>query len=532
MPPETKYAKSGDINIAYQVIGDAPIDLVYVAGWVSHLDYFWEEPSYARFLRRLASFARLILLDKRGTGLSDRVAELPTIEERMDDVRAVLDGVGSERAALVGLSEGGPLCALFAATYPERTSALVMIGSYARRLWALDYPWGTTIEESQSFLDQIERGWGGPVALARRAPSRATDERFRQWWATYLRMSASPGAALALTRMNFEIDIRHVLPAIRVPTLILHRTNDMAMRVEGSRYMAERIAGARYVELPGPDHLPFVGDQDAILDEIEGFLTGVRHGGELDTVLATVLVAEIAGSAKRATEAGDGRPQELLDAWQTTVREQLARFRGRQVELAEGRLLATFDGTVRAVRCACAISTAVQGLGLQVKAGVHTGECHLVGDRVEGFAVDTGAQIAALALAGEVLASSTVKDLVAGSGIQFEDRGTSSLKGGPEGGRDGWRLFRIVQSPGPAAVPRTVTDAIARRSAGPLSQREQEVATLVSLGLSNRQIAEDLVIAESTAERHVANILNKLGYHSRAQIAAWAVEQARAQGRR
>ncbi|HLJ66244.1 MAG TPA: alpha/beta fold hydrolase [Chloroflexota bacterium] len=532
VPPETKYARSGDINIAYQVIGDAPIDLVYVAGWVSHLDYFWEEPSYARFLRRLASFARLILLDKRGTGLSDRVAELPTIEERMDDVRAVLDGVGSERAALVGLSEGGPLCALFAATYPERTSALVMIGSYARRLWALDYPWGTTIEESQSFLDQIERGWGGPVALARRAPSRATDERFRQWWATYLRMSASPGAALALTRMNFEIDIRHVLPAIRVPTLILHRTNDMAMRVEGSRYMAERIAGARYVELPGPDHLPFVGDQDAILDEIEGFLTGVRHGGELDTVLATVLVAEIAGSAKRATEAGDGRPQELLDAWQTTVREQLARFRGRQVELAEGRLLATFDGTVRAVRCACAISTAVQGLGLQVKAGVHTGECHLVGDRVEGFAVDTGAQIAALALAGEVLASSTVKDLVAGSGIQFEDRGTSSLKGGPEGGRDGWRLFRIVQSPGPAAVPRTVTDAIARRSAGPLSQREQEVATLVSLGLSNRQIAEDLVIAESTAERHVANILNKLGYHSRAQIAAWAVEQARAQGRR
>jgi class 3 adenylate cyclase len=420
------------------------------------------------------------------------------------------------------------MCTLFAATYPERASALIMFGSYARRLWASDYPWGTTPEESQSFLDQIERGWGGPVALARRAPSLATDERFRQWWATYLRMSVSPGAALALTRMNCEIDIRHVLPTVRVPTLILHRTDDMAIPVEASRCMAERIPGARYVELPGADHLMFVGDQDAILDEIEDFLTGVRRGGEPDTILATVLFADIVGSTEHKAREGDRRWRGLLQALDRLMRQELARFRGREVDLTGGVLLATFDGPARAIRCACAISTAAHQLGLPMRAGVHTGECRLVDGRVEGVAVQTGARIGALAEAGEVLVSSIVKDLVAGSGIQFEDCGTHVLKGVP----DAWRLFRVVQRAEPATAARGVDRAVPERRAGPLSHREREVAMLVTLGLSNRQIAEELVIAEPTAERHVANILNKLGYHSRTQIAAWAVERGLSRGER
>src|SRR5215204_4309721 len=299
--PETMYARSGDVNIAYQVIGDAPLDLVFVMGWVSHMEYFWREPTFARFLLRLASFSRLILFDKRGTGLSDRVPinQLPTLEQRMDDVRAVMDAAGSERAALIGVSEGGPMCALFAATYPERTSALIMVGTYPRRLWAPDYPWGETSEERQHFIEQCRRDWGTDVRLAMRAPSLAHDERFRDWWTTYLRMSASPGAATALVQMNMEIDIRHILPAIRVPTLIIHRMGDRS------------IPGARYVELPGDDHLPFVGDQDAILDEIEHFLTGVRPAPEADRVLATVLAVEFADAALSATRLGDRRWAEL-----------------------------------------------------------------------------------------------------------------------------------------------------------------------------------------------------------------------------
>ncbi|HEY8684128.1 MAG TPA: adenylate/guanylate cyclase domain-containing protein [Chloroflexota bacterium] len=442
MPPETRYAKSGEVNIAYQVMGDGPIDLVYVPGWVSHLEYAWEEPGLARFLKRLASFARLIMFDKRGTGLSDRVAELPTLEQRMDDVRAVMDAVGSERATLLGTSEGGPMCILFAATYPDRTSALIMIGCYARRLWAPDYPWGATDEEMTSFLGQIERGWGGPVALSKRAPSLATDEWFRGWWATYLRMSASPGAALVLTRMNSEIDIRHILPAVHVPTLIMHRTDDMAIPVEGSRYMAGLIPDARYVELPGGDHLVFVGNQDEMLDEVEEFLTGMRHGGDLDTILATVLFTDIVASTERATELGDRRWRELLEAHYALVRGEFRRFRGREVNTTGDGFLATFDGPARAIRCAIAISSAVQRLGLQIRAGVHTGECQIVEGQVGGIAVHTGARIMALAGAGEVLVSSTVKDLVAGSGLQFEDRGMHTLKGV----RDEWRLFRVVQS--------------------------------------------------------------------------------------
>ena len=298
------YARSGDVNIAYQVIGDGPLDLVFVMGWVSHMEYFWREPNFSRFLMRLASFSRLILFDKRGTGLSDRVpiAQLPTLEQRMDDVRAVMDAVGSERAALCGVSEGGPMCSLFAATYPEKTVALVMIGTYAKRIRDDDYPWAPTTEERQHFFQEMQEQWGGPVGLEERAPSMADDPQFREWWATYLRMGASPGAALALTEMNAQIDVRQVLPSIRVPALVVHRVEDMCLRVEEGRYVAAKIPGAKYVELPGKDHLPFVGDQEAILDEVEEFLTAVRHRLEDDRVLATVLFTHLEEGAEHAED--------------------------------------------------------------------------------------------------------------------------------------------------------------------------------------------------------------------------------------
>ena len=308
------YARSGDVNIAYQVTGDAPLDLVFVMGWVSHLEYFWREPTFARFLLRLASFSRLILFDKRGTGLSDRVPinQLPTLEQRMDDVRAVMDAVGSERAALCGVSEGGPMCSLFAATYPEKTLALVMIGTYAKRIRDAEYPWGPTQEQREHFFDVMREQWGGPVGIDERAPSVADDPKFRDWWATYLRMGASPGAAVALTQMNAEIDVRNVLPSIRVPSLVIHRTDDQCLKVEEGRFVADRIPGAKFVELPGDDHLPFVGDQDAILDEVEEFLTGVRHPIEPDTVLATVMVARMVGIKERVESLGPERWSEWL----------------------------------------------------------------------------------------------------------------------------------------------------------------------------------------------------------------------------
>ena len=442
MQHETRYAKSGGVNIAYQVVGHGPLDLVFVMGWVSNLDYFWEEPSFARFLNRLASFTRLILFDKRGTGLSDRVpeTELPTLEQRMDDVRAVMDAVGSPRAALMGVSEGGPMCALFAATYPERTSAAIIIGGYARRLWAADYPFAPTPEAHERFMREIQEGWGGPVGLAARAPSMMQDQPFKDWWARYLRMSASPGAVVALTRMNAAIDVRHVLPAIHVPTLILHRKDERTLSVEHARYIARQIPDSKYVELPGEDHLPWVGDQDAVLDEVEEFLTGVRHGPEPDRVLATVMFVDIVGSTEHATRLGDRRWGDLLGGYYAAVRRTLGRFRGREVDTAGDGFLATFDGPARAVRCACEIVAAVRPLGIEVRVGLHTGECEVMDGKVGGIAVHIGARVAALAGAGEVLVSGTVKDLVAGSGIRFDDRGEHTLKGVP----GAWRLFLVA----------------------------------------------------------------------------------------
>jgi pimeloyl-ACP methyl ester carboxylesterase len=449
--PQTRYAQSGEISIAYQVVGSGPLDLIYVSGWVSNIDEFWTEPSYARFLTRLATFSRLIVFDKRGTGLSDRVheSELPTLEQRMDDVRAVMDAVGSERAALYGVSEGGPMCTLFAATYPERTAALIMFGCYARRTRAPDYPWAPTLEEHQQWLETIRPGWGGPVGLDARAPSVAHDERFRQWWTTYLVRSASPSAVLALVKMNGEIDVRHVLPAIRVPTLVMHRTGDRALDVGGSRYMASRIAGAKYVEFPGDDHLPWVGDQDAVLDEIEEFLTGMRRGPDPDRVVMTMLFVDIVGSTEKAAALGDRRWRDLLDGYRAAVRRELSRFRGREIDVAGDGLLSMFDGPARAIRCACAIRDGVRALGVEVRAGLHTGEVELIGEGVGGIGVHIGARVAAKAGSGEVWVSSTVKDLVAGSGIRFEDRGTHPLKGVP----GEWRLLAVQPVPTSAGPP-------------------------------------------------------------------------------
>ena len=438
-PPRTRYAKCGDVHIAYQVLGDGPIDVVWVPGFVSNVEYDWEHPRPARFFRRLASFSRLIRFDKRGTGLSDRVA-IPTLEERMDDVRAVLDAIGSSRAALVGVSEGGPMSLLFAATYPERTSALVLYGSYARRAWAPDHPWGITRERMSGILETFEKDWGGAsLALDIWSPSVVDDESYKQWRATYMRLAASPGAAIAVMRMNLEIDVRHVLPIINVPTLILHRIGDRLTPVDQARYMFKCILGAKLVELAGVDHTPYVGDVDAVLEEIEEFLTGIRRGVEPDRILATVLFTDIVGSTMRAAEMGDRKWAELLQQHHVIVRRELARFRGREVNTAGDGFLIAFDGPGRAIRCAMSISRQVRLLGIEVRAGLHSGECETEGADLGGIAVHIGSRVAGMANAGEILVSSTVKDLVVGSGISFEDRGLHALKGVP----GEWHLFAV-----------------------------------------------------------------------------------------
>lgn len=432
--PETRYVQNGDVNIAYQVVGDGPIDIVFVMGWVSHLEYFWAEPRFAAFLERLSSFSRLILFDKRGTGLSDRVPinELPTLEQRMEDVHAVMDAAGSSRAALIGVSEGGPMCSLFAATYPERTDALVMIGTYAKRIRDNDYPWAPTEEQRQEFLDLLQRDWGKPIGLEERAPSVAHDEKFRDWWATYLRMGASPGAAVALTKMNAEIDVREVLPSIRVPTLVIHRSGDECLKVEGGRYVASKIPGSRYVELGGDDHLPFVGDQNEILDAIEDFLTGVSPGDVIDRVLATVMNVKIADH--------NGDTEWALERSRAYIRRQIELFRGREISYDERGVLATFDGPARAIRCAGTITDSADWLGLNFQTGLHTGECDVINDSYSGVAVDLATRIAGEANPGNVLVSRTVKDLVAGSGLSFKEFGIKTFD--PIEGE--WRLFEVV----------------------------------------------------------------------------------------
>ena len=437
----TQYARSGGVNIAYQVVGDGAFDLVFAPPWVSHLEEDWEDPMHARFLERLASFSRLIVFDKRGTGMSDRVPDdrLPLLEERMDDMRAVMDAAGSDRAAVFGASEGGNLATLFAASYPERTRALVTFGIFAKRIWSPDYPWAPTPEERAGFFEVIERDWAGLMDISDLAPSIADDPVAAARLARSLRRAASPGAALALARMNTEIDIRSVLPTISVPTLVLHRRGDRDANVAEGRWIASRIPGARFVELDGEDHLPWIGDQDSVVDEIEEFLTGVRGGGEPDRVLATLLFTDIVGSTARAAEVGDRAWRDLLDRHHAVVRRELERWRGREIDTAGDGFFAAFDGPARALRCATAAVEAVRPLGLAIRAGVHTGECERANGRLRGIAVHIGARVAAQAGAGEVLASSTVKDLVAGSGLAFDDLGETTLKGVDEP----WRVYRL-----------------------------------------------------------------------------------------
>jgi pimeloyl-ACP methyl ester carboxylesterase len=428
---ETRYARSGDVSIAYQVVGDGPFDLVYVPGFVSNIELMWEEPGLARFLERLASFSRLILFDKRGTGLSDPVPNdgLPTLEERMDDVRAVMDAVGSKRAALLGHSEGGNMCVLFSATHPERTTALLLVGSYAKRIRSEDYPWAPTVEERAREIEETEATWGSPEAFRALAPSKANDPDFQRWIGRYLRQSASPKAAAALLRMNTQIDVRNVLPTIGVPTLLLYRTHDADVHVDEGRYVAERIPGSTFVELPGADHLMWTGDADALLDEVEGFLTGVRRGPDPDRVLATVLFTDVVESTETATRVGDRAWRSLLERHHQVVRLALARWRGQEIDTAGDGFLATFDGPARAIRCAVAATEGIRDLGLQIRAGLHTGEVEIAGGDVRGIAVHIGSRVAGLAGPGEVLVSRTVADLVAGSGIVLAERGEYELKG-------------------------------------------------------------------------------------------------------
>jgi pimeloyl-ACP methyl ester carboxylesterase len=442
--PETCYAKSGDVNIAYQVVGEGPFDLLWVPGWISNLEASWEVPEYAHFLARLASFSRLILFDKRGTGLSDPVPtdRLPTLEQRMDDVRAVLDAAGSKEAAIFGASEGGNMCVLFSATYPERVRALVLNGVYAKRRWSPDYPWAPTPEERERESALLEREWGGEMDVGVIAPSASDDPALMRRITSFLRRSASPGAAVAFNRMNTEIDTRAVLPAVAVPTLITHRTGDKDVNVEEARWIARQIQGAKYVELPGDDHLVWIGDADGLLDEVEEFLTGVRRGPEPNRVLATVLFTDLVGSTERASEVGDRRWRELLERHHDLVRRELERFQGREVDAAGDGFLALFDGPARAIRCARTITRGLGELGLEVRAGVHTGECEWLGEKVVGVAVHAGARVAAQSQAGEVLVSQTVKDLVVGSGIEFEDRGLRELKGVP----GEWRLYAVLSA--------------------------------------------------------------------------------------
>jgi len=435
MQPVTRYAKSGDVHIAYQVFGDGPINLVFAPLFVSNIELYWGQPDWSRWLLRLASYARVAIFDKRGTGMSDKLSELPGLDQRMDDLRAVMDAAGMQQAALLGISEGGPLSALFAATYPDRCRALVLYGSFAQFS-----SWLPTEEALAQFLGYIDQAWGSGASLPFFAPSFANDPVTQEWWGRFERLGASPAAVTALMRMNSQIDISNIVPTIRVPTLVIHRTEDVTINVEGGRYLAKHIPGARYIELPGQDHPPWIGENvEEISDAIEEFLTGSRTPVPVDRVLATVLFTDIIGSTQKAAALGDRRWRDLLNNHHAAIRRNLVHFRGHEIKTTGDGFLATFDGPARGVRCACAIADEVRPLGIEIRAGLHTGECEMIGDDVGGIAVHIGARVAALADASEVLVSSTVKDLVAGSGLRFGDRGSKSLKGVP----GEWHIFAV-----------------------------------------------------------------------------------------
>jgi class 3 adenylate cyclase len=448
--PKTRYAIAADgAHIAYQVVGDGPNDLVYVPGWSSRLEMSWEQPLDARFLRSLAASTRLILVDRRGSGRSDPLSgDTPlSLGARLDDLGVVLDAVGSERAALLGVFEGGPPCTLFAATYPARTRALVLYASYARGSWAPDYPWAWTDEEMEDDIaagerslregseEDFYRAW-----MEETVPTLASEADAHPWLRKLFDIS-NPGSAITLTRFEHATDIRAVLPTIQVPTLVINRTGDRVADLEEGRWVAGQIPGARFVELPGIDHPPWAGDQGAILETITAFLGVELPPAETDRVLATVLMTDIVDSTRRAAELGDGGWADLIATHDERAKAQIARFAGRFVDSAGDGVFATFDGPARAVRCAEAIDDAIRDLGIQIRAGCHTGEVELAGDKVRGIAVHIGARIAAMAEPGEVLVSSTVRDLVVGSGLAFDDAGEHELKGVPSS----WHLYRVVE---------------------------------------------------------------------------------------
>jgi class 3 adenylate cyclase len=442
---ETRYAKSGDLSIAYQAVGSGR-EVVFVAGSVSHVELGWEAPPTAPVHRRLSRFGRLITFDKRGLGLSDRTTELPTLEQRMDDLRAVMDAADCERAAVVGMSEGGPMALLFAATYPERVSALVLWATFARVAWAPDYPEGVNVQEAEAFMDQIEESWGHgrvlPLIATQDAPD---DEATRRRFARYERSSATPAMAAAANRFSLYIDARHALSAISAPTLVIHRTGDPLINVAHGRYLAEHIPGARYSEYPGDFHESALGKDEEVLDEIEEFLTGTRQVHEIDRVLKTIMFTDIVGSTERAVSMGDRRWHEVLDAHDSAVRGELERFHGDEVKAIGDGFLAAFDGPARAIRCAQAITDKAADMGLEVRAGLHSGECEARGDDLAGIAVHIGARVGSLAGPGEVLVTGTVRDLVTGSGVEFHDRGRHELKGIP----GEWQLLAVTPGSGP-----------------------------------------------------------------------------------
>ena len=441
MPPETRYARSGEHYIAYQVVGDRPIDVVYVPTWISQVEHYWEEPMVARYFNRIASFARLILFDRRGSGLSDPVVGAPTLEEQMDDVVAVMDAAGSERAGIFAQLEGGAMAALFAATHPERTTALILYEAMARMSWAPDYDWAMPIEQREAYLANGIDTWGDGSRILDLAPKSSSNTRLRNWFARLERLSASPGTAAALMRMNGQVDVRAVLPSIQVPTLVLHRTEDHLIDIRHSRYLAEHIPGARFVELPGAEALSFGSEADTLLEEVEEFLTGNRKLPDAERILATVMFSDIVDSTSRAAELGDRRWRDLLESVEGSVARALERYRGRAVKTMGDGFLATFDGPARAIRCAAAIRDAAWSqFGLEVRSGLHTGEIEVIGNDVGGIAVHIGARVGAIAGPREVLVSGTVKDLVVGSGIAFEDRGERELKGVP----GAWRLWSVA----------------------------------------------------------------------------------------
>ena len=441
-PGTTQYAASGNTHIAYQVVGEGPIDIVYVPGWVSHVELCWEEPTYARMLNQLASFSRLILFDKRGTGLSDRVPndQLPELEERADDLLVVMDAVGSKKAALIGFSEGGNLSAYFAAAYPERTRALIMFGTFAKRIYSPDYPWAPTEEQREAEVEFLLREWGNRMDLSHYAPSKAEDEAFADRVATYFRRSASPGAAVALLKMNTKIDIRNILPSIHVPSLVMHRTGDRDANVEEGRWIADRIPNSKFIELPGDDHLPWIGDTDSVVENIRTFLQARKPEPEIKRALATILFTDIVGSTEMARQMGDQAWRGLLDYHDKICADTVSNFGGRLVKTTGDGALATFDGPGRGIECSQNIIQQCQKIGLDIRAGLHTGECEIRAGEIAGLAVHLAARVSASAGSGELLVSRTVRDLVVGSAHQFDFRGEYAFKGFDEK----WAIYTVL----------------------------------------------------------------------------------------